>query len=71
MSLALGNIRLAYASNATLAIIPAQDLLGLGNEARMNAPATVFGNWQWRIGTHELDDKVKRLLQEYAFAYRR
>ncbi len=71
MSLALGNIRLAYASNATLAIIPAQDLLGLGNEARMNAPATVFGNWQWRIGTHELDDKVKKLLQEYAFAYKR
>ena len=70
-ALVLGNIRLAYASNATLAIIPVQDILGLGNEARMNAPATVFGNWQWRIGTHGFDEEIKQLLRDHAFTYRR
>ena len=70
-ALVYSNIRLAYSSSASLAIIPIQDILRLGNEARMNAPATVFGNWQWRIGTHELDEDTKVLLREYAFVYRR
>jgi len=33
---------------AELAIVPAQDLLGLGSEARMNTPAVGAGNWSWR-----------------------
>jgi 4-alpha-glucanotransferase len=41
-------IRSAEASVAELAVIPAQDLLGLGSEARMNTPAVPSGNWSWR-----------------------
>jgi len=41
--------RAALASVAKLAIFPAQDLLALGSEARLNTPATVAGNWSWRL----------------------
>jgi 4-alpha-glucanotransferase len=40
-------IRAALASVAELAILPMQDLLGLGREARMNTPGTTSGNWRW------------------------
>ena len=46
-------IRAAYASIADVAIIQMQDLMKLGNEARMNAPSTVGRNWRWRIGKDE------------------
>lgn len=42
-------MRLALASRAGLAILTAQDLLGLGSQARLNTPGTVLGNWQWRL----------------------
>ena len=42
-------IEAAYYSQANLAIIPMQDLLALGSEARMNIPGTVVGNWRWRF----------------------
>lgn len=48
-------IRAAYASPARLAIIPMQDLLGLGTEARMNVPGTAEGNWRWRFRWDQLD----------------
>ncbi|MFM6278553.1 MAG: 4-alpha-glucanotransferase, partial [Dolichospermum sp.] len=58
-------IRLALSSIANQAIIPLQDLLGLGTEARMNFPSTAEGNWQWRyqagILTEELSDRLKTL----------
>jgi 4-alpha-glucanotransferase len=41
--------RLALGSVASLAILPAQDVLGLGARARMNTPATTAGNWRWRL----------------------
>ena len=41
-------IRAAEASVAALAIVPVQDLLELGAEARMNTPAVPTGNWSWR-----------------------
>ncbi len=41
-------MRLAWASVADLAIAPLQDVLGLGNEARMNLPGRAEGNWRWR-----------------------
>jgi 4-alpha-glucanotransferase len=41
-------IRAAQASVAAMAIVPAQDLLDLGSEARMNTPAVPAGNWSWR-----------------------
>ena len=42
-------IRWAYQSTSSLAIIPAQDLLSLGTEARLNEPGIDQGNWQWRM----------------------
>lgn len=42
-------IRLAIESDARLALIPMQDLLSLGCEARFNTPGTIDGNWQWRM----------------------
>ncbi|KAL5751807.1 hypothetical protein ACOSQ2_022314 [Xanthoceras sorbifolium] len=42
-------IQAALSSVAQTAIIPMQDILGLGNSARMNIPATQFGNWSWRL----------------------
>jgi len=39
-----------FASEAGLVIMPVQDILGLGSEARMNTPGTVEGNWLWRMG---------------------
>ena len=42
-------VRAALGSVATLAVIPAQDLLELGSEARLNTPGTAAGNWRWRL----------------------
>jgi 4-alpha-glucanotransferase len=42
-------IRAALASVACMAVLPMQDLLGLGSEARLNRPGTVTGNWNWRL----------------------
>lgn len=42
-------IEAAFESPARLAIVPLQDLLELGSDARMNVPGTVGGNWQWRF----------------------
>ena len=48
-------MRLAMASQADLAIIPVQDVLGLGSEGRMNTPATTSGNWSWRMLAEQAD----------------
>jgi 4-alpha-glucanotransferase len=50
----LALIRLAFGSVAKLAIIPAQDLLGLGEECRMNTPASTDNNWNWRLVPNQL-----------------
>jgi 4-alpha-glucanotransferase len=42
-------MRLTWSSPAALAIAPLQDLLNLGNEARMNVPGHADGNWRWRV----------------------
>ena len=47
-------IRLVMASRADRVIIPAQDVLGFGAEARINRPSTVSGNWRWRLRLSEL-----------------
>ena len=41
-------MRASSASVAEIALVPAQDLLALGSEARMNTPAVAAGNWSWR-----------------------
>jgi 4-alpha-glucanotransferase len=57
-------IRLVADSGANLAIVPAQDLLGLGSGARMNTPGTSAGNWSWRLRSMELlDPEVLRRLR--------
>ena len=47
-------LRLAYASVADLAIVQLQDVLGLGGNARMNAPSTPDGNWRWRYASSDV-----------------
>ena len=53
-------IREALGSVGQLAIIPAQDLLGLGTEARLNTPGTVDGNWRWRLPAGALTAELAR-----------
>ena len=64
-------IRLALMSVADTAIIPLQDVLGLGSEARMNIPATTGGNWRWRFNTDMLTDEITSKLKELTTLYRR
>ena len=47
-------IRAALNSVADLALIPLQDVLGLGSEARMNTPSLDGGNWKWRFAPEQL-----------------
>ncbi len=54
-------IRLALASVADTAIVPMQDVLGLGNESRMNLPGTASGNWRWRFSAGALNGYSERL----------
>ena len=62
-------LRLAWGSVADTAIAQLQDLLGLGNEARINVPSTVGQNWRWRIEKDELSpqlcEKLRRLTETY------
>jgi 4-alpha-glucanotransferase len=46
------------ASVAILAVVPLQDVLGLGSEARFNVPGTVGGNWRWRVDPGALSSAV-------------
>lgn len=65
-------IKLAQASVAYLAIIPVQDILGLGENARMNHPAKENHNWQWKLSIKQLSEmkdnclpRLKELTQIY------
>ncbi len=53
-----GLIRAAISSVADLAVIPIQDYLCLGNEARMNAPSTLGNNWKWRLTRGQITEDV-------------
>jgi 4-alpha-glucanotransferase len=55
-------INLLFYSPADTVIIPMQDILGLGQEARMNYPSTLKGNWEWRVLGEQLSERVKREL---------
>lgn len=58
-----------WESVAELTIVTAQDLLGLGSEARMNRPSTLGGNWQWRalpgVFTAQLAEKLRKKMRQY------
>ncbi len=56
---------------AHTAIVPVQDLLGLGNEARMNLPGVTDGNWSWRLAPGALDAGLAARLRELAATYDR
>jgi len=62
-------IEAAYRTNANLVIVPLQDILCLDNEARMNYPGTVGGNWVWRYKrediTKRMEEKLAILSQKY------
>ncbi len=62
-------IRAAQASVSGLAVIPMQDYLELGSEARINTPSTLGGNWTWRMKkgafTRELAKKIGKLTALY------
>ncbi|HKN63495.1 MAG TPA: 4-alpha-glucanotransferase, partial [Gaiellaceae bacterium] len=61
-----GLIELAYGSPAALAMVPAQDVLGLGSEARMNRPGRSQGNWRWRLEPGALTPALARRLRGLA-----
>ena len=64
-------IRTVLASVANIAMIPLQDVLGLGSEARMNLPGTVSGNWKWRYKTGALTNEIAGRLQGFTRMYDR
>jgi 4-alpha-glucanotransferase len=61
-----GLIELAYASRPALTIVPAQDVLGLGSEARMNRPGRTGGNWRWQLERGALTPALARRLRRLA-----
>jgi len=64
-------IRLLMMSIAKTVIIPVQDLLGLGEEARMNRPSTAKGNWEWRLLPDQVTPVHQEMLLELTSIYRR
>ncbi|HEX6461271.1 MAG TPA: 4-alpha-glucanotransferase [Thermoleophilaceae bacterium] len=57
-------IRLAFSSPARVAMVQAQDVLGLGSEARMNDPARASGQWRWKLSPGALNVRLARKLRE-------
>lgn len=64
-------IELAFKSSARLAIVPLQDILGLGPEARMNFPGRLGDNWAWRCQPEDLGLELAESLRGLAEAYKR
>jgi 4-alpha-glucanotransferase len=64
-------IREAWKSVAAWAIVPMQDLLGLGSEARMNTPSTLGGNWAWRMAEAAFAPGLAAELRELSRLYGR
>ena len=64
-------IRLAMASVSDTCIIPLQDYLGLGSEARINIPSTVGSNWKWRMKKGALSSEIIEKMAGMAKMYGR
>lgn len=64
-------VRLVMMSVANLVILPMQDLLGLGNESRMNYPSLSSGNWKWRLRSEQLDEQMQKRLAAMTALYGR
>ncbi|MDR2604422.1 MAG: 4-alpha-glucanotransferase [Desulfovibrio sp.] len=63
--------RMAFAGTAEWCVLPAQDVLALGNEGRMNIPGLTAGNWSWRMTPEQLDSEAWRRPAEFARIYGR
>ncbi len=64
-------IRLAQASVAKLCIIPIQDYIGLGSEARINTPSTMENNWRWRMTEKDVDKRLVKKIYDLTKLYGR
>ncbi len=69
--LVAGIIRGAMATACAIAVIPMQDHLNLGNEARMNTPSTLGGNWRWRMSQNALTEDLARRIHHQTEVFRR
>lgn len=66
-----GMMRAAWSSVSELAIVPMQDLIGIGSEGRMNTPSTLGGNWEWRASADQITGKLAKRLLKYMQMYGR
>jgi len=64
-------IRLAMMSVAETSVIPMQDVLGLGSEARMNVPGGKGSYWRWRLLPGQIDRRLEQWLLEMTGTYGR
>ncbi|MCP5096343.1 MAG: 4-alpha-glucanotransferase [Chloroflexi bacterium] len=64
-------LRLAWSSVADMAVVPLQDILSLGNEARMNFPGKVGGYWRWRYQPYMLQENFGQRLHELTLLFGR
>lgn len=64
-------IQMAMASVSDYCVLPLQDVLGLGAEARMNIPGTASGNWRWRMKEGECNHETAERLRHYTKLYNR
>ncbi len=64
-------IRMGMRSSAHTFIAPMQDILGYGEDTRMNTPGKQGGNWQWRFEEEKFDDSGKDFLAHLTWLYRR
>ena len=64
-------IAMAMGSAADLCIVPMQDYLGLGSDARINTPSTLGGNWEWRMKPGETDEGTVREMERMTKIYGR
>ena len=66
-----GMMRGVWSSVADLAVVQAQDVLGLGHESRMNTPSTLGGNWCWRTEPGAFNSRLARRLHDLMELYGR
>lgn len=64
-------IRLAQSTTPDTCIIPLQDYLGLGEEARLNTPSVLGGNWNWRFLPGAVDDELVKRIRRVCEIYGR
>jgi 4-alpha-glucanotransferase len=64
-------IRAVWSSVAVLSAAPMQDFLSLGNEARMNFPGKLGGNWSWRMNANACSNDLAARIREINFLYSR